>query len=237
MNIKKLLLIICITVLVLIGLVLVVYNYLVFRLISIDPVNTNSNSSTVVVTFNKKITNTEDVYKNFSSEPSVDIILVVNNNKITITPSSVFEKNTNYKILIPELKSGNKNIKSLEIKFKSGDKIEDNYSTIETINYKNNINHYSFMNNDQDLYRDSFTIHMQDSSSREPSFILTLTPNIQDYSNQESKNKDYIKAFSDFKDYISKYGFNYKDLTLTISPSYIQELVYPDINIGSDDGD
>ena len=82
MNIKKLLLIICITVLVLIGLVLVVYNYLVFRLISIDPVNTNSNSSTVVVTFNKKITNTEDVYKNFSSEPSVDIILVVNNNTL-----------------------------------------------------------------------------------------------------------------------------------------------------------
>ena len=56
------------------------------------------------------------------------------------------------------------------------------------------------MNNDQDLYRDSFTIHMQDSSSREPSFILTLTPNIQDYSNQESKNKDYIKAETYFTD-------------------------------------
>lgn len=226
------LVLIIVTILILSFTIVFVYG-LMFRITSYDKV-VNSTDSYINIRFNKKITNFEQIYKEFSVSGDVYLVPSLLEDGMVLRLSSGTELNagSEYTITIPSIYSGKKLINNLHLTFKvvgvsEGDnEFDGNKGAI----YDNNLRKYSFMNNGEEAQKDTFVINVQDYTSPNPYFLLTLTPDIQDYSNQESKNQSYIQAFSDFEKYINSFGFKKEDLNIKVMPDYISDIVLSDYN-------
>lgn len=205
-----------------------------FKLLDINPIEMQTTSDTLTVKFNKKITNPDDIYDKFSTNPNINVSLLVNGNVLEIRPSNTYKPNTNYIIIVPEIKSGNESIFNTYIKFHTGYKVVDNYSQTESLNYQKNMEKYSFMDNKEQVTKDAFSIKMVDSTTLSPSFEVILTPPTpkNQYDN-DAKLAGYENSFNSFKEYIGGYGFSADNLPLSIYPYYLQEYLLPNSNQGN----
>lgn len=207
--------------------VMYIYN-LGFRVISYDK-RVSSYDSYVDIRFNKKITNIDQIAKLFSVDNNQQFTLSSFKNDSVLRFSSSNELNSgdSYTITIPRVESNDKYLNDLSFTFEitNDDSGDNEFDGNKGAIYDNNLKKYTFMNGGDEIQKDAFFITMQNSTSHNPSFLVTLTPDIQDYSNQESKNQYYLQAFSDFEKYISTYGFKVEDLSIKVSPEYISSLV------------
>lgn len=228
------LILIIVTIVVLLFAALYVYK-LKFRVTGYDRV-VEVSSSYMDIRFNKKITNFDQIYKDFSVSSGAQLTpsLLGEDKVLRLSSDTELSIGTEHVVTIPLVYSGNKHIDNLHLTFKvvddSGEHTE--FDGNKGAIYDNNLRKYSFMSGGEEIQKDNFFINMQDSMSHDPYFLLTLTPDIQDYSNQESKNQEYLKAFSDFEEYINSFGFKKEDLKIKVMPEYISSAVLGDYDKG-----
>lgn len=210
-----------------------VYDNSVFRVVSVSPKLSKYTSDTVVVKLNKTIDNNQDIENSFSISPSLFIVVDADGKNITIRPYDQFEANTSYTLVFKEIKSGSKTLNNVTINFKTGDKLKDNLSNTYDLIYKKNLEKYKFMNGSPEFINNNFSISMVGAAETEdPSFILTLTPQDLDYTNQDKKNESFIAAFNEFQDYIEGFGFQYNDLNIKVYPLSTQSLLLKEVHGG-----
>lgn len=223
---KKKLIIVCLSSL-LFATAWLYYTKINFRLVSINPRDGKTTSDTISIKFNKNISNNNEILNGYKIEPYTETIMVINDNIIQIRPTDSFLSDTLYVVTLPSVQSGNKILDNLDIKFRTGSEVVDNYASTEDLYRDKNLQKYTFMNNSTDLVKDEFSIAMVGVSTENPTFYVNLMPVLDGNLTEFQINSKYITAFTAFEIYINGFGFQKEDLNIIVLPKYIQTVVMP----------
>lgn len=97
-----------------------------FRLDTINPNNPINSNSFVVIEFNKTITNKDEVLKNITTNPSIDVSIIINDKRIVINSQGFVG---NLTVVIPVIVHDSEKIENLKINlvFNTSSKNEISY--------------------------------------------------------------------------------------------------------------
>ena len=201
----------------------------------------DASSSYIDIRFNKKITNFEQIYKEFSVKDNINMVmsLLKNDTILRLSSSEPLEVGSKYTVVIPLVQSGDQHLNNLSLTFEiiDGDSEDVEFDGNKGVIYENNLRKYSFMNNNAFLDKTDkmFTVECTSCLTSQPVFLVSLIlDESKDYNKQESYDL-YLKAFDNFKLYITEYSFKVEDLKIEIYPTYMEYVLLPESNVSDEE--